>query len=291
MPQAPQRGGVWADTAGQCSRSVRTASATAVRRTAPERHSAYSRRTEGPGALSGSGKRGEIRSTERGRCARLPGVTFILRGPVLEGTLVRLEPLEHRHAPELAVAAEEDRDTYAFTWVPRAHETEAYIDAQLARAATGRLAPYAQISLATGRAVGATSYWEPRCWRSEDRLDAVEVGFTWLAPSAQGTGVNAEAKLLLFQHAFEEWHVSRVDLKTDARNSRSRAAIESVGARFEGVLRNWSRSWAPGEDGVLRDSAIYSITAQEWPERRSLLRARVRRSAGAAGRGRPTPTR
>jgi RimJ/RimL family protein N-acetyltransferase len=202
-------------------------------------------------------------------------VSFQLEGPVLEGALVRLEPLEHRHAAELAVAAEEDRGTYAYTWVPRAHEIGDYVDAQLARAATGRLAPYAQISLASGRAVGATSYWEPRSWWSDDRLDAVEVGFTWLAGSAQGTGVNAEAKFLLFRHAFEEWGVSRVDLKTDARNSRSRAAIESVGAHFEGVLRNWSRSWAPGEDGRLRDSAIFSITAAEWPERRARLEERV----------------
>ncbi len=202
-------------------------------------------------------------------------MSFILRGPVLEGELVRLEPLEHRHAADLAVAAEEDRGTYAFTWVPRADEVDAYIDAQLARAATGRLAPYAQIRVATGRAGGATSYWEPRCWLSEDRLDAVEVGFTWLAPSAQGTGVNAEAKLLLFRHAFEEWGVSRVDLKTDARNLRSRAAIESVGARFEGILRNWSRSWAPGEDGHLRDSAIFSLTSEEWPEARARLERRV----------------
>lgn len=195
---------------------------------------------------------------------------------------MRLEPLEHRHAADLAMAAEEDRDTYAFTWVPRADEVGDYIDAQLARAATGRLAPYAQISVATGRAVGATSYWDPRSWRADDTLDAIELGFTWLARSAQGTGVNAESKLLLLRHAFEEWGVSRVDLKTDARNSRSRAAIESLGAHFEGVLRNWSRSWAPGEEGRLRDSAIYSITAEEWPERRSLLEARVRKSA-------PTP--
>ncbi|MDH6215876.1 GNAT family N-acetyltransferase [Streptomyces pseudovenezuelae] len=212
-------------------------------------------------------------------------MTFELRGPVLEGESVRLEPLEHRHVADLAVAAEEDRDTYAFTWVPRADEVAAYIDAQLARAATGRLAPYAQVSLATGRAVGATSYWEPRYWRSDDRLDAVEVGFTWLARSAQGTGVNSEAKLLLFRHAFEKWGVARVDLKTDARNSRSRAAIESVGARFEGVLRNWSRSWAPGEDGLLRDSAIYSVTAQEWPECREKLEARVARRRVGGERG------
>jgi RimJ/RimL family protein N-acetyltransferase len=201
----------------------------------------------------------------------------MLEGPVLEGALVRLEPLERRHAAELAAAAEEDRKTYAFTWVPRAHEIDDYLDAQLARAATGRLAPYAQISLASGRAVGATSYWEPRFWRSDDRLDAVEVGFTWLARSAQGTGVNAEAKLLLFRHAFAQWGVSRVDLKTDARNSRSRAAIESVGARFEGVLRNWSRSWAPGEDDRLRDSAIFSVTAEDWPDCERRLTRRVTR--------------
>ncbi|MFI9563607.1 GNAT family N-acetyltransferase [Streptomyces rishiriensis] len=204
-------------------------------------------------------------------------MSFAWSGPVLEGALVRLEPLERRHAAELAVAAEEDRRTYAFTWVPRAHEIDDYLDAQLARAATGRLVPYAQISLATGRAVGATSYWEPRSWRSDDRLDAVEVGFTWLAGSAQGTGVNAEAKLLLFRHAFTQWGVSRVDLKTDARNSRSRAAIESVGARFEGVLRNWSRSWAPGEEDRLRDSAIFSVTAEEWPECERRLTDRVAR--------------
>ncbi|MET7488661.1 GNAT family protein [Streptomyces sp. NPDC005538] len=200
---------------------------------------------------------------------------FELDAPVLRGDLVRLEPLEHRHAAELAVAAEESRGSYAFTWVPRAHEVDAYIDAQSARAATGQLAPYAQVSTATGKAVGATAYWEPRSWISDARLDAIEVGFTWLAGSAQGTGINAEAKLLLFRHAFEEWRVSRVDLKTDARNSRSRAAIQSTGARFEGVLRNWSRSWAPGEEGRLRDSAIFSITAAEWGECRAKLEARV----------------
>ncbi|MFJ4198277.1 GNAT family N-acetyltransferase [Streptomyces sviceus] len=210
-------------------------------------------------------------------------MSFQLEGPVLAGALVRLEPLDHGHTADLAVAAEEHRGTYAYTWVPRAHEIGDYVDAQLARAATGRLAPYAQVSVATGRAVGATSFWEPRCWRSDDRLDAVEVGFTWLAASAQGTGINAEAKLLLFRHAFEQWGVSRVDLKTDARNARSRAAIQSVGARFEGILRNWSRSWAPGEDGLLRDSAIFSVTVQDWPECRNRLEARTRNSSWSNG--------
>ncbi|MER6322239.1 GNAT family N-acetyltransferase [Streptomyces coelicoflavus] len=215
-------------------------------------------------------------------------MTFTLKGPVLEGTLVRLEPLGHRHAADLAVAGEEDRSTYGFTTVPRTDEVAAYIDTQLARAAAGRLAPYAQVSLATGRAVGTTAYWEPRSWLTDDTLDAIEVGFTWLTRSAQGTGVNAEAKLLLFRHAFEVWGVSRVDLKTDARNQRSRAAIEKTGARFEGVLRNWSRSWAPGEEGRLRDSAIYSITAAEWPGCRERLEERVRSATVRSARVEPS---
>ncbi|MDL2076265.1 GNAT family protein [Streptomyces sp. GXMU-J15] len=204
-------------------------------------------------------------------------MSFVLRGPVLEGTRVRLEPLEHRHTADLALAAEEDRGSYRFTWVPRADEVGAYIDAQLARAAAGKLAPYAQVDRSSGRAIGCTSYWDPRPWPDGTDLCAIEIGFTWLAASAQGTGVNTEAKYLLFRHAFETWNVARVDLKTDARNLRSRAAIEAAGARLEGVLRNWSRSWVPGEDGRLRDSAIFSITAEEWPERRARLEERMAR--------------
>ncbi|MFI6011287.1 GNAT family N-acetyltransferase [Streptomyces sp. NPDC051243] len=214
-------------------------------------------------------------------------MSFELEGPVLEGVLVRLEPLEHRHAADLAVAAEEDRGTYAFTWVPRAEEVGRFIDLQLTRAAAGKVAPYAQVSTVSGRAVGATSYCEPRSWLSEDALSAVEVGHTWLGKSAQGTGVNAESKLLLFRHAFEVWKVSRVDLKTDARNLRSRTAIEKAGGRFEGVLRNWSASKVPGEEGRLRDSAIFSVTAEEWPQCRGRLETRV---AGFLARTSSTPT-
>jgi N-acetyltransferase len=155
--------------------------------------------------------------------------TTTLTVAVLDGDLVRLEPLGHGHAAELAAAAEEDRSSYQYTWVPTAVEVGDYIDAQLARAAAGTLAPYALVAKATGRAVGATAYWDPRLWPGRNELCAVEVGFTWLAASAQGTGLNTEAKFLLFAHAFEHWRVLRVDLKTDARNSRSRAAIERVG--------------------------------------------------------------
>jgi N-acetyltransferase len=201
----------------------------------------------------------------------------VLTSPVLDGRLVRLEPLGHQHSPDLAQVCEEDRSSYAFTWVPTAAEVEAYIDAQLARAATGRLAPYAVVEKATRRAVGATAYWDPRLWPDGQGLCAVEIGFSWLGALAQGRGINPEAKLLLIDHAFAVFGVARVDLKTDARNIRSRRAIESVGATFEGVLRRWSRSWAPGEDGQLRDSAMYSIVADEWPQRRAALTTRLTR--------------
>ena len=202
-------------------------------------------------------------------------MSFHLEGPVLEGRLVRLEPLDQRHAAGLAAAAAQSRDSYRYTWVPSTlGEASDYIEQQHARAAAGTLAPYAQIDVATDRPVGSTAFWAPRC-HEDGRLYAIEVGFTWLAADAQGTGINTEAKYLLFRHAFEVFGVVRVDLKTDARNARSRAAIESVGARFEGVLRNWSRSWAPGEDGRLRDSAIFSIIDAEWPDRRRDLEAKL----------------
>jgi RimJ/RimL family protein N-acetyltransferase len=202
--------------------------------------------------------------------------------PVLEGSLVRLEPLSGRHAADLAAAAEEDRGSYAFTLVPRAGEVGDYLAAHSARMARG-LVPFAQVRRADDRAVGCTAYWEPRHWPGRDELRAIEIGFTWLGESAQGSGINAEAKLLLMSHAFDRLRVARVDLKTDARNLRCRRAIEALGATFEGVLRSWSPSWAPGETGRLRDSAMYSVIAPEWDTVRERLARRVGRLAAAAG--------
>jgi RimJ/RimL family protein N-acetyltransferase len=192
--------------------------------------------------------------------------------PVLHGSLVRLEPLTMRHAADLARAAEEDRSAYTFTLVPRGADVEAYLREQLERPG---LTPFAQVRVADGQAVGCTAFWDPRFWPGREELRAIEVGWTWLAASAQGTGINAEAKLLLFTYAFEVLDVVRVDLKTDARNARSRRAIERLGARFEGVLRSWSPSWAPGEEGKVRDSAIFSVIAEEWPGVKSALSARI----------------
>lgn len=197
--------------------------------------------------------------------------------PRLEGSLVRLEHLTPAHGRDLEHAAEEGRGAYDFTWVPRAPEVASYIETQLERSRSGELMPFAQVRTADDRAVGCTSYCSPRPWPNRAEIGAVEIGYTWLAASAQRTGINIEAKLLLLSHAFENWTVARVDLKTDARNERSRNAIAGLGAQFEGVLRSWSQSWAPGEEGRFRDSAMYSIVAQEWPACALRLRARLRR--------------
>jgi RimJ/RimL family protein N-acetyltransferase len=190
---------------------------------------------------------------------------------------VRLEPLSDSHVPGLMRAAEDDRSTYAWASVPRAGDVADYVAHRLAMPGS---TPFAQVRLSDEAVVGCTSYHNPRAWLGTDDVFAVEIGGTWLAPSAQRTGVNREAKLLLLTHAFEVLRVARVDLKTDARNQRSRQAIEGIGARFEGVLRNWGPSHAPGEEGRLRDSAMFSVTAAEWPD------VKARLAASIAGRAR-----
>ena len=192
----------------------------------------------------------------------------------LEGRLVRLEPLSDGHAADLALAAEEDRTSYDFTVVPRADEVAGYLKAQFTRMEQG-LIPFAQVRRSDGRAVGCTAFWDPRAWPGRRALRAIEIGFTWLGASAQGSGINTEAKLLLMTYAFETLEVARVDIKTDARNDRSRRAIEALGATFEGVLRNWSMSWAPGEEYHLRDSAMYSVIASEWNVVKNVLAGRL----------------
>lgn len=201
-------------------------------------------------------------------------MTVLTTPPVLEGARVRLEPLAPGHVGDLARAAEEDRGSYGFTLVPRGADMATYVAAQRDRKG---LTPFAQVRVADGRAVGCTGLWDPRPWPDgRPGLRAIEIGFTWLGASAQGSGINAEAKLLLFTYAFETLGVVRADLKTDARNGRSRRAMENLGIPFEGVLRNWSVSWAPGEEGALRDSAMFAVTADDWPRVRAAIAGRLR---------------
>ncbi len=198
-----------------------------------------------------------------------------LAARVLEGRLVRLEPLSAAHAYEIAAAASEDRATYDYTVVPDGLAgAAAYVADLLGARDRGETVPFVQRDAASGRLVGATRFLTLR-YDGESPF-AVEIGGTWLAASAQRSGLNTEAKLLLLDHAFTTWRVARVDLKTDARNVRSRAAIERLGATFEGVLRHWQPSLVVGEEGRYRDSAIYSFIDTEWPERRRHLAGLLR---------------
>ncbi len=197
------------------------------------------------------------------------------RGPVLEGERVRLEPLDERHVPGLLAAA---TDPATWTWLFERLDDEAVLRAWLADALRARDAgtelPFATLDARTGRVVGSTRYMA--ITPAHRRL---EIGWTWLAPAAWGTGINVEAKLLLLTHAFETLGAMRVELKTDARNERSRTAILALGAQFEGVFRKHMRM----ADGRIRDSAWYAITDDDWPVVRARLVARLaaRARAGA----------
>ena len=193
----------------------------------------------------------------------------------LMGDVVRLEPLTPGHVPGLRRAAE-GAGPNAFAAVPTPDEVEDYVARSLARRDAGAYAPFAQVEAATGRIVGHTAYLTPR-WMDGGRLFAVEIGSTWLAPAARGTAVNPAAKLLLMTQAFESWGVDRVDIKTDARNKAARAAIAATGATFEAVLRAWQPSLAPGEEGLVRDTAMFSVTPPEWPRVRARLEERIER--------------
>ena len=193
----------------------------------------------------------------------------------LMGDVVRLEPLTPGHVPGLRRAAE-GAGPNAFAAVPTPDEVEDYVARSLARRDAGAYAPFAQIEAATGRVVGHTAYLTPR-WMDGGRLFAVEIGSTWLAPAARGTAVNPAAKLLLMTQAFESWGVDRVDIKTDARNEAARAAIAATGATFEAVLRAWQPSLAPGEEGLVRDTAMFSVIPPEWPRVRARLEERIER--------------
>lgn len=193
----------------------------------------------------------------------------------LMGDVVRLEPLTPGHVPGLRRAAE-GAGPNAFAAVPTPDEVEDYVARSLARRDAGAYAPFAQIEAATGRVVGHTAYLTPR-WMNGGRLFAVEIGSTWLHPAARGTAVNPAAKLLLMTQAFESWGVDRVDIKTDARNEAARAAIAATGATFEAVLRAWQPSLAPGEEGLVRDTAMFSVIPPEWPRVRARLEERIER--------------
>ena len=176
----------------------------------------------------------------------------------LAGRRVRLEPLSLAHAGDLAVFCDEPETWRYFAIEPLAslEKVRAYIAEKQGQAARGIWFAFAIVDLASGRAVGSTSYFDISA--ADRRL---EIGSTWLGAPARRTGINTECKFLLLRHAFETLGANRVQLKTDARNVRSQAAIERIGATKEGVLR----AHMVMTDGFLRDSVMYSVIASEWP--------------------------
>jgi RimJ/RimL family protein N-acetyltransferase len=201
-------------------------------------------------------------------------------GPVtLADEVVALQPLSMDHARGLMEAVSSRRETYALTHVPASIDAmRAYVELALAEQTRGVSVPFATCEARSERVVGCTRFMNIERWawpppgsplqRSAEYADAVEIGSTWLAHDAQHTAINTHAKLLMLTHAFEGWEVRRVMLKTDARNVRSRTAIERLGARPDGVLR----ANMPAFDGAVRDTAFYSILAAEWPEVKTRLR-------------------
>jgi N-acetyltransferase len=208
----------------------------------------------------------------------------------LRSCLVCLEPMTIDHVNDLCAAASEDRSTYTYTNVPDGREdTKRYIDSALTDFSKGLALPFVVRHIHTGRIVGTTRFldlevfswpspWPPGVANGPSPTDSTpptvaEIGSTWYAASFQRTGVNTECKLLMLAHAFDSWHTIRVTLKTDARNIRSRSAIQRLGATFEGIRR----AHVPASDGGIRDTAYYSILAEEWPAVRTNLQERLQR--------------
>jgi N-acetyltransferase len=195
----------------------------------------------------------------------------------LEGELVVLEPLRPEHQPGLFAAAQHRE---IWSWLAPIGESEQYfaqwMAASLAESEAGREGVFATIDRASGRPIGSSRYLNLR-----EPHRGLEIGWTWLTPSAWGSGANIEAKLLMLEHAFTRLACMRVEFKTDARNERSRAALVALPAQFEGVFRK--HMLMPGV-GV-RDSAYYSIIDSDWPAVRENLQKRLTRARARVAPG------
>lgn len=204
--------------------------------------------------------------------------------PTLTGGLVRLEPLQPEHVDGLlAAAVTDDPELYRWTIVPRDRAgMTSYIEKALAAREAGTAIPFATLRISDGKVVGCTRLFDLERWdwpagharHDSSHPDVGEIGYTWLGQGAIRTGINTEAKLLMLGHGFETLGMARICLQTHSRNARSRAAIERIGGRFEGIIR--ASKLAP--DHTPRDSARFSILATEWPAVKESLNRMLRRA-------------
>jgi len=200
-----------------------------------------------------------------------------IRPVLLEGRLVRLEPLSmDHHAALCAVGFDPELWRWTLNLVETPEQMREYMKAALDAQARGSELPFATCERASGRAVGSTRFG------NIDRADRrVEIGWTWIARPWQRTAVNTEAKYLMLRHAFEQWGCVRVELKTDVLNETSRATLRRLGAKEEGVLRRHMIT----ATGRIRDTVYYSILDTEWPAVKAMLEAKLVQPArpGAGG--------
>ena len=185
----------------------------------------------------------------------------------LTGRHARLVPLSQDHCADLIEAVKDgELWTLWYTFVPTPDAMEAQIDERLAKRAAGAMLPFAVIDASSGRAVGMTTYMN---------IDAasrrVEIGGTWYRKAVQRTSINTECKLMLLTHAFEELDCIAVEFRTHFLNQQSRRAIERLGAKLDGILRNHITM----PNGTLRDTCVYSILPGEWPAVKANLEARL----------------
>ena len=189
---------------------------------------------------------------------------------VLYGDAAKLEPLDPSHAEDLlaASAAPEIWRYLPIAQLTSLSEVAQWIEEAWKLAATGEQLPFAIVDPETGRAIGSTRYLEiRRSWRT------LEIGWTWLAASAQRSAVNTECKFLLLKHAFQDLGALRVQFTTDSRDQRTQEALERIGATKEGVLRKQRVN----HDGYVRDAVCYSILDDEWPAVKERLSAKLKR--------------
>ncbi len=194
-----------------------------------------------------------------------------VRPVTLEGEHVRLEPLTMAHHAALWEIAK-DHELWRWTAadVRTPDDLKRYMETVLAEQAAGRALPFATIARASGHPAGST-----RFGNIEPLNRRAEIGWTWVGSAWHRTAVNTEAKLLMLTHAFETWGCIRVELKTDALNQASRAAIARLGAMEEGTLRRHIVT----QTGRVRDTVYYSILDEEWPTLKARLEARLRKSS------------
>ncbi|MGZ4795485.1 MAG: GNAT family N-acetyltransferase [Acidimicrobiia bacterium] len=206
------------------------------------------------------------------------GSAAVGAAPTLENGAVRLLPLGPEHVDALAAASAEDPGRYRWNPVPQGRDAAAaYVARALAGRDEGHMLPFAIERRSESRIVGSTRFARIERWawpdghrlRGRGTPDVCEIGYTWLAASAIRTEVNTNAKALLLAHAFETWGAHAVRIRTDARNAPSRRAIERLGLRLDGIIR---AEW-PAVDGSVRDSALYSVTHDEWPSVRRTVDA------------------